>query len=363
MTKRDFAETTALRAAMWHGAWFPVPIWEQTKGPAFCNWTGYRFDPNDPEPLVPRGYALTGEPTRAPHWGTGAITRNIVAFDGDTDDPAKARAMRFAFEEAAGEEAGCVRIRAGSPRMMLFYRAGADVPEVSASFGEKPVQIELFANHGGRQVMVYGVHPSGAPLEYEGDGPADIAAADLPTLSRADLERAIHAALRAAGLPIPPNVLIGAKRRSVRKQPTLNAAVDELAETMHAIATGASVHNAANNMADLLVFQMRMDDEQAAAMLAAFAGMAARLNPADTERYYEMAHKAASKAAWYAERAEAEPEPDADGMLDPVKVGAWRYAREVQMRRAWALLPADMRDDFARVLIQSYRRMGAANAL
>lgn len=360
--RRDFAETTALRTAMWHGEWFPVPVWEHTKGPAFCNWSGYRFDPNDPEPLVPRGFNLAGEPTRAAHWGTGALTRRIAAFDIDTDDAAKAHAIRVAFQMGAGEEAGCVRRRANSPRLMLFYATGPDVPEVSASFGEKPVQIELFANHGGRQVMVYGVHPSGAPLEYEGDGPADIAVADLPTLSRADLERAIQAALRAAGLPIPPNVLIGAKRRSVRKQPTLNAAVDELAETMHAIATGASVHNAANNMADLLVFQMRMDDEQAAAVLAAFAGMAARLNPTDAERYFEMTHKAASKAAWYAERAEAEPEPDADGVLDPVKVGFWRHAREMQMRRAWALLPDDMRADFARSLIQAYSK-GAEHAL
>lgn len=358
--RRDFAETTALRTAMWHGGWFPVPVWEHTKGPAFCNWSGYRFDPNDPEPLVPRGFNLAGEPTRAAHWGTGALTRRIAAFDIDTDDAAKAHAIRVAFQMGAGEEAGCVRRRANSPRLMLFYATGPDVPEVSASFGEKPIQIELFANHGGRQVMVYGVHPSGAPLEYEGDGPADIAVADLPTLSRADLERAIQAALRAAGLPIPPNVLIGAKRRSVRKQPTLNAAVDELAETMHAIATGASVHNAANTMADLLVFQMRMDDEQAAAVLAAFAGMAARLNPDHGDRYAEMMRKAASKAAWYVDRAEAEP--DVDGVLDPVKVGFWRHAREMQMRRAWALLPDDMRADFARSLIQAYSK-GAEHAL
>jgi hypothetical protein len=328
----------------------------------FADWPNYVLPLNPPESPIPRTRNKEGNPTRLLHLGTSALTTGIIGVDIDIDAADAANAARVAFEQAAGERAVCVRYRDNAPRRLLIYRAGADVANISASFGDKPVMIEVFANHNGRQVYCYGRHPSGAPLLWEGDGPADIAVADLPPLDRATLNRATLAALEAAGIKTAASGGAPAgKRRQVRKQTSMGGVVEALAATLHDIATGSSVHNASNALADLLVFQLGLDDEQAEALLMAVAGMATRLTPAEADRFAEMASKAASRASWYAERAENPPEADPDGVVDPAKLGYWRSARQRQIARAWRLLPADLRDEFARDLLQHHFNMEAAH--
>ena len=361
---RTRPEVPEKRAAMHANAFRVLPAVEADKAPMFADWPNYVLPLAPPESPIPRTRNREGNPTRLLHLGTSALTTGIIGVDIDIDDSAKAHAARVAFEMAAGERAVCVRYRDNAARRLLIYRAGPDVSGISASFGDKPVMVEVFANHGGRQVYLYGRHPSGASLLWEGDGPADIPVADLPRLDRAILQRATLAALEAAGIKTGANG--GAptsKRRQVRKQTTMGGVVDGIATALHEIATGSSVHNASNALADLLVFQLGLDDEQAAALLAAVAGMSMRLTPAEAERYAELLGKAASRASWYAERAENPPEADPDGVVDPTKLGYWRTARERQMTRAWSLLPADMRAEFVRALLQHQSEQGAAHGL
>jgi len=227
--------------------------------------------------------------------------------------------------------------------MMLIYAAGDGVEGLSASVGADPAKIEVFANHPGRQVMLHGVHPSGTRLSYEGDAPEDWPLGELPKLGRATLDAAFRAALDAAGIDLAAGGG-SAGAASVRRQATPDDATRALAEALHRIFTGDSVHRASNAAADLLAFQFGLDAEQAARVLAAVGLAAAEVTPAEAARHAEMVAKAVSRARWYCARADERPD-------DPLKAGFWDEAAVTRFRRAWRLLPAEIRAEFVAALL------------
>ena len=328
-------EVLDLRARLHGQGWRIVPLCERTKSPVFADWPQFHYDPADPEPPTPRTRNAKGEPTRAKHLGTGAICEGLVAIDFDIEDADRARAARVAFEQVA-EASPVVRFRPGAARSMLFYGPDEGVTGISTSIGEGPAKIEIFADHGGRQVMIHGTHPSGAMLQYEGDEPADWRRGELPRLDRATLHAAFKAALEAAGISTEGKEAAGG---GVRRQATLDDATRALAAEIARIMSGESVHRASNAAGDLLAFHLGLDAEQGARVLAALALAAETGNPADAARYQEMATKSFSRAQWYARRAE-EPPADQD------KLTFWRRARVAQFKRAWRVLPADLRAQF-----------------
>ena len=330
-------EVLDLRARLHGQGWRVVPVDEREKAPLFCDWPKFRYDPADPEPPTPRTRNAKGEPTRAKHLGTGAITEGLVAIDFDVENPDLARAARLAFE-AVAEPSPVVRFRPGAARVMLFYGPGEGVTGISTSMGEDPVKIEVFADHGGRQVMIHGTHPSGTVLQYEGDAPEDWHRGELPRLDRKTLHAAFEAALEAAGIKIGDKDL-GAAGGGVRRQATPDDATRALAAEIARIMSGESVHRASNAAGDLLAFHLGLDAEQGARVLAALALAGEANNPTDAARYQEMAAKSFSRAQWYARRAE-DPPADRD------KLHFWRRARVAQFKRAWRGLPADLRAQF-----------------
>ncbi|TVQ59551.1 MAG: hypothetical protein EA355_00290 [Rhodobacteraceae bacterium] len=330
----DWRETLDIRARMHAGGWRVVPVCERTKGPLFADWPRFRYDPADPEPPTPRTFNAKGEPTRAKHRGTGAITSGVVAVDIDIDDADRAHAARVAFEHVAGGSP-VVRWRPGAARVMLFFAPGEGVADISASIGADPAKVEIFADHAGRQVMVHGRHPSGAVLQYEGDGPESWPLAELPHLDRRTLNAAFGAALEAAAIPRDGGASRGgASLGGVRRQPNADAATAALGVELRRLLGGESMHRASNALADLLAFHIGLDAEQAARILAAVAIAAADLNPPMAERFAQMEAKAFGRARWYARIAETPPD-------DPDKARFWVSARVAAFKRAWRLLPPE----------------------
>ncbi|WP_157764534.1 bifunctional DNA primase/polymerase [Rhodobacter sp. CZR27] len=331
-----WADTIELRARLHGNGWRIVPVDEKSKGPLFAAWPSFQYDPSRPEPIIPRTRNAQGAPTALPHAGTGAITSGFVGVDIDIDDPSRADAARRAFEMVA-ESAVIVRQRQGSARRMLFYGAGEGVEGLSRSIGDDAAKVEIFANHPGRQVMIHGRHPSGAVLEYEGDAPEDWNVADLPRLDWATLNAAFKAALEAAGIRIDGSVDRNAE--SVRGLRADDEIREALGERLHRIFSGASVHRASKEAADMLAHKLGLDGDQTAAVLAAVAIAARAVSPAHGERYDEMLRKADSRGGWYASRAAAQP-------TDPDAYGYWAVQRMNAMKRAWRLLPAGLQKQF-----------------
>jgi hypothetical protein len=338
-----WSEVVEARARMHQGGWRIVPVCEARKAPMFAGWPAYGYDPDQPEPPVPRTRTRQGSPTRAPHRGSGVITEGVIALDLDIDDPPMAARARATFELTAGEPCPIVRYRKGSARRLLLYRAGAGFPPASLSAGaDASGKIEIFANHPGRLVFVLGRHPSGSLLQYEGDSPPDWPVRELPALSASQARGAYLAALDAVGISVgageSPQLTAG-RRGSVRCQPTESAAVRALGEEIARLMTGESVHRASNAAADLLAFQIGLDAAQIGQVLAALACAGRSINPGDTARYRELADKADSRGAWYAEAAAQPPANSANARF-------WAEARERQFRRAWAQLAEDLKQDF-----------------
>ena len=86
-----------------------------------------------------------------------------------------------------------VRRRGNSPRVAFFFRAAEGQPSKRSIDGAKG-KIEVL--RAGQQAVIYGMHPSGAPLAWtDARGPDTVSFGDLPALS----EREIGSFLLACG--------------------------------------------------------------------------------------------------------------------------------------------------------------------
>lgn len=196
----EYAEILEVRAALHRGGYEVLPADEEGKRPAFAGWPAFLYDPNDPEPVIPRTKNGDGHPTKAPHFATGAKTSELVSVDIDVNDRDAAQRARVAYEEIAGH-AGCVRTRPNSSRVMLLYRAGPDIERLAINAAAAGVgAIEIDGNHPGQFVMLHGRHPSGVMVTYEGDAPWEVPVSELPTVNRHTCLAAHKAATDAIGV-------------------------------------------------------------------------------------------------------------------------------------------------------------------
>ena len=161
VSAEEWAHTLEVRKGLWQCGYTTIPCDEEGKKPLFANWPQFQYNPDDPEPAIPRTINRAGHPTKAPHLGTGASTYPLVTFDMDfdsaDDDQGEAAAAvedaREVIERIAGP-APLVRYRDDSPRKMLIYGAApgqwsiANDGLVKTDFGN----IGCDANHHGQFV-------------------------------------------------------------------------------------------------------------------------------------------------------------------------------------------------------------------
>jgi hypothetical protein len=114
---------------------------------------------------------------------TGLRCDDLVAFDIDVLDEDLADACEEFVEQAAGLTELC---RVGKwPKRLLLYRLDHLDRKLirsgrTGNYGGH--MCELLATHG-RQFAAFGMHPSGAQYEWQGESPADVALSDLPALT------------------------------------------------------------------------------------------------------------------------------------------------------------------------------------
>ena len=173
---RDYA------LAVVSNGWSPVPLVPGTKRPRYQNWD----------------YACAGKPDsswiaghakRSPNNSVGiacGILRDknreslgrLFVIDIDADDRSEAKKIKnLAFCHLG--ETRFVRSRSSSPRCALLYRLVGRVKS------EKLTGAEILGD--GHQFVAFGLHPSGVPYVWTSATPATTSAAEVPLVSRTDL--------------------------------------------------------------------------------------------------------------------------------------------------------------------------------
>jgi hypothetical protein len=179
-------QVSALRAQLWDAGFRPVPVYSPDakhesagKAPKGQDWgNAARQDP-------PRGAV---EAAHADALNTGILCDGLRAIDIDIDNPTVAATIKARALDMFGETA--MRYRGNSARVLLLYRAAEGIPPkraIAGHFGK----VEILGK--GQQFVGFGVHPSGADLQWLPDTPGEISATDLPAIT----EEAITAFLTA----------------------------------------------------------------------------------------------------------------------------------------------------------------------
>jgi hypothetical protein len=219
MSAPAFPVIQALREALWRHGYRPMPV--------------YSWDYRDPPPLpgkkprkragkVPLGLGWEKRARQTPPecvtlasvvaqaTNTGILADGLRAIDLDLDEqPLVALCHHLAFDMLG---ATILRTRDNSPRCLLVYRASDGEPPkrviTGASHSDVPgaawaCKIEVLGR--GQQFVAYGRHPSGAELQWLAGGPADVALADLPAVSEAQVTAFLDAAAEVIdALPVKP---------------------------------------------------------------------------------------------------------------------------------------------------------------
>ena len=126
---------------------------------------------------------------------TGLLCDGLRAIDFDLDEqPLLALCHRLAVDMLG---ATIVRTRENSPRCLLVYRAAEGEPGKRVITGASQTKthackIEVLGR--GQQFVAYGRHPSGAELQWHQGGPADVALADVPVVTEAQVTAFLDAA-------------------------------------------------------------------------------------------------------------------------------------------------------------------------
>lgn len=138
------------------------------------------------------------------HANTGILCAGLRVVDVDIDNAATALFVCVAVTRTLGEAP--YRKRAGSPRRAYLYRAAEGSPGKLQLKGQRG-GIEVLGN--GQQLHAFGRHPDGAMLEWPHGGPADIAVADLPTVTEEQVATLFERCRGAIGAPEPEGPLAG----------------------------------------------------------------------------------------------------------------------------------------------------------
>ena len=139
-------------------------------------------------------------------------TSGYRCIDIDTDDRAKTEPILQALRRVVGEPAlanALMRGRRNSPRLAVLFRAAEGTPKkrvVSNSTTREKVEVL----GDGQQLVVDGIHPSGAAIKWWKDrAPWNTAASELPTITEARTHR-----ISRRGESDPEPVWTGSRHRS-----------------------------------------------------------------------------------------------------------------------------------------------------
>ena len=181
---------TGLRIQLWDAGFRCVEIYnpdvEKTDG-------GKAIEPTS-RGKVPRGAdwqkGAQADPPEAarrqavPHaLNTGIWCSGLRAIDIDVDNPTLAQACRAATVEMLGEAP--IRIRRGSPRCTILYRAVEGEP-LKRTLPGTSGKIEVLGK--GQQFVAFGQHYTGAELEWFPDPPGQERFESLPAVTEAQID-------------------------------------------------------------------------------------------------------------------------------------------------------------------------------
>jgi hypothetical protein len=137
------------------------PILPESRGkvPVGAGWQNGKLTPFDPKAL-----------------NTGILANGLQAFDIDVDNAELARDIRQRIIARFGEAP--MRTRATSSRCLLVYRATPGMQPAKKAVSGPLGKLEVLGR--GQQFHAFGLHYSGAMLEWMPEAPGDVRAADLP---------------------------------------------------------------------------------------------------------------------------------------------------------------------------------------
>tara|TARA_R110002126_G_scaffold2345_12_gene13532 strand:+ start:1210 stop:3288 length:2079 start_codon:yes stop_codon:yes gene_type:complete len=182
----------ALRQQLWDAGFRPVPIYSPDashdaagKAPRGADWGDKaRQDPPVAAVAPPTPDALN----------TGILCDGLRAIDIDVDNPTIAHSIRAKCLAMFGETA--MRYRSNSPRVLLVYRAAEGAPPkrvITGNFGK----VEVLGR--GQQFVGFGVHPSGADLQWLPEAPGEIDVSSLRALTEDEISAFLEACAPSIG--------------------------------------------------------------------------------------------------------------------------------------------------------------------
>jgi hypothetical protein len=142
---------------------------------------------------------------------TGLVLAGLRCVDIDIDDPQLIAEIKQVVKQHL--PGALVRRRANSPRLALLSRAAAGRPTKRIAGGSKG-KVEVLG--AGQQVVVHGLHPSGAALTWvQGRGPDTVKLTDVPAVT----EDQITAFLEACAPLLGANIPLGSSPRRASAAP------------------------------------------------------------------------------------------------------------------------------------------------
>lgn len=202
-------EVAALRAQLWDAGFRPVPI--------------YNHDSDHPSAgKAPMGDAWGAEARRDPPsaatgaahpraLNTGVLCDGLRAIDIDIDNPTIAASVRAKALDRFGEAP--MRYRGNSPRVLLLYRAAEGAPPKRSIIGPMG-KVEVLGR--GQQFVAFGVHPSGADLQWMPEAPGAAMLGSLTAITEAEIDDFFADAAPSIGATLLPKSSAGEPAPSSR---------------------------------------------------------------------------------------------------------------------------------------------------
>ena len=180
MIASDIADVTSLRTQLWHAGFRPVPVFNADadvaspgKQPLGKAW---QMDARRDPPFC------ATSPAVAHAMNSGILCDGLRPIDFDIDDQDIARQCCSIATDMFGEAP--IRMRKGSPRCLMLYRAAAGEPSKIVLSGRLG-KIEVLGR--GQQFVAFGMHPSGAELEWSPDAPGNEPRDALPAVTEDEI--------------------------------------------------------------------------------------------------------------------------------------------------------------------------------
>jgi Primase C terminal 2 (PriCT-2)/Bifunctional DNA primase/polymerase, N-terminal len=192
----SLAEVASWRARAWDAGYRPVSVYGVKDGRCFCNHPDTCKTPGK----HPQGDAWDERARREPPFAveamvnpkapnTGILADGLRPIDGDIDDPEIAAPIRVLAFEHFGPT--IMRLRAGSSRFLLLYRAAEGAPHKVTRAG-KLGKIEVLGC--GNQFLAHGMHASGARLQWTPEPPTEVLVEALPAVTEEQVAAFLDAA-------------------------------------------------------------------------------------------------------------------------------------------------------------------------